>query len=716
MFEKYIKVNNLSVSESLFNFINTEAIPGTRINQKKFWEGFDNSIHFLTPRNIDLLNIRRKFQLEIDRWHLNNKDKQFNLKDYKLFLEKIGYIKKTGPDFKIQTKNLDDEISKIAGPQLVVPINNARYALNAANARYQSLYDSLYGSNIIESEESASERYDPERGLEVIKFTKKFLDDHFQIKNQSWKNINKIYISQNKLCFEINNKKFFLKDDLKYLGYRGEEKKPEAIILKNNNLHVEVIINPNAFSAKGDPAGISDIIVESAITTICDHEDSVASVDANDKVIGYRNWLGLMKGDLKIKFEKKGKNLLRKMNPDRKYFSKDGKILKLKGTALLLNRNTGHLMTSPAILLDNGSEIPEGIMDAFITSLCSIHDIKNKKNSKNGSIMIVKPKQHGPEECGFTDLIFSKVEEVLGLKKYTIKCGIMDEERRTSLNLKECIRRLKNRVFFINTGFLDRTGDEIHTSMESGPMMKKADMKSSNWIKAYELNNVNVGLSCGFSGIAQIGKGMFPEPDNMLKMFEEKKSHLEAGANCAWVPSPTAAAIHTLHYHEINIFEKQKILMKKNKINYDDLLKIPIIKKPNWSLDEISNEIANSAQSILGYVVRWIDQGIGCSKVPDINGVNLMEDRATLRISSQLISNWLHHGICSKRQVLEILKKMAKIVDEQNSKDKNYLKMFENFDKSIAFKTACELIFQGKNQPSGYTEPLLHLNRLIKKN
>ncbi len=716
MIEKYVKVNNLSVSERLYEFINFDVIPGTDINQKKFWEGFDVSVHFLAPKNRELLDTRRKFQLEIDRWHLNNKGRPIILKEYKSFLEKIGYLKKTGPNFNIQTKNLDDEISNIAGPQLVVPINNARYALNAANARYQSLYDSLYGSNIIQSEESASERYDPERGLEVIKFTKKFLDKHFQLKNDSWKNVNRIYVENEKLYFEMYNKKVTLINNKKFIGYRGTKEKPEAIILKNNNLHIEIIINPNAFSAKSDPAGIADVILESAITTICDHEDSVASVDANDKVTGYKNWLGLMKGNLKTKFEKKGKTLIRKMNPDRKYFSKDGLSQKLNGRALLLNRNTGHLMTNPAILLDDGSEIPEGIMDAFVTSLCCMHDLKSKKNSKKGSIMIVKPKQHGPEECEFTDLIFSKVEEVLNLKTNTIKCGIMDEERRTSLNLKECIRKLKNRVFFINTGFLDRTGDEIHTSMESGPMIKKADMKSSSWIKTYEMNNVKVGLDCGFSGVAQIGKGMFPEPDNMLKMIKEKKSHLEAGSNCAWVPSPTAAAIHALHYHEVNIFEKHEFLKKNKKINPDDLLKIPVVTKPNWSVDEIRNEIANSAQSILGYVVKWIDQGIGCSKVPDINGVNLMEDRATLRISSQLISNWLYHGICSRRQVLEILKKMAKVVDEQNKNDKNYLKMYENFDKSIAFKTACELIFQGKNQPSGYTEPLLHLNRLIKKN
>ena len=596
-----------------------------------------------------------------------------------------------------------------------MPITNARYVLNAANARYQSLYDSLYGTDVIQSLDSVSERYDPERGAEVIKFTKNFLDLRFPLVNGSWKSINKIYIKNNELKLVNYKKETTLKNFEKFIGFRGNKEKPEAIILKNNNLHVEIIINPYAFSARSDPAGISDIIVESAITTICDHEDSVACVDAQDKIEGYRNWLGLMKGDLKTKFEKKGKFYIRKLNPDRKYISKDGVIKKLKGRALLLNRNNGHLMTNPSVLLKDGSEIPEGILDAFITSLCSLHDIESNKNSKQGSIMIVKPKQHGPDECSFTDLLFGKVEELLKLKKNTIKCGIMDEERRTSLNLKECIRRLENRVFFINTGFLDRTGDEIHTSMESGPMVKKNEMKLSKWIQAYEINNVNIGLNCGFSGVAQIGKGMFAEPDNMSKMLKQKISHLKAGANCAWVPSPTAAAIHVLHYHEVDIFVEQKNVTKKNKFNFLDLLNLPIMGKKKLSHDEVRNEVANSAQSILGYVVRWIDQGIGCSKVPDINGVNLMEDRATLRISSQLISNWLHHGICSRKQVLEIMKKMAEVVDKQNNKDKNYQNMSPNFDKSIAFKTACELVFQGKNQPSGYTEPLLHLNRLIKK-
>ena len=714
MAENYIKLFNLSISEVLYKFVNDEALPGLDIKSQNFWRGLDRVAHELTPINRDILKKRHKLQLEIDRWHLNNK-KKIKISEYKKFLKNIGYLQNEGPDFKIKTENLDEEISKIAGPQLVVPVNNSRYVLNAVNARYQSLYDSLYGTNVIQSEESATERYDPERGLEVIKYSKKFLDKYFSLNSGSWQNVDKIEVLNKKLKININRINTTLKNEKKFIGFRGDKKKPNAIILKNNNLHVEIIINPNAFSAKSDAAGISDIILESAITTICDHEDSVATVDAADKVVGYRNWLGLMKGNLKSYFEKKGKNLIRKLNPDRKYISKDGVEKKLCGRALILNRNTGHLMTNPSILLRDGSEIPEGILDAFITSLCAMHDLKNKKNSKSSSIFIVKPKQHGPEECAFTDLIFNNVEKILKLKKNTIKCGIMDEERRTSLNLKECIRKLQSRVFFINTGFLDRTGDEIHTSMQSGPMIKKSDMKSSSWIKAYENNNVNIGLKCGFSGIAQIGKGMYPEPDNMSKMIKEKINHLNAGANCAWVPSPTAAALHALHYHEIDIFKIHKKLINRQKTNIDELLKIPVAHNPKWSSKEIRDEIANSSQSILGYVVRWIDQGIGCSKVPDLKEVNLMEDRATLRISSQLISNWLLHGVCSKRQVLEIMKRMAKIVDSQNMNDKNYEKMSPNFDKSIAFKTACELVFHGKDQPSGYTEPLLHLNRLIKK-
>tara|TARA_Y100001960_G_scaffold283421_1_gene318499 strand:- start:57 stop:2207 length:2151 start_codon:yes stop_codon:yes gene_type:complete len=716
MSKKYINTENLSISEDLYDFINSEAIAGTDISIDNFWKGFSKVSHELAPKNKKLLNIRKKLQMDMDRWHLENYEKEFNTKEYKSYLEKIGYLKKEGPDFKIKTKNIDQEISVIAGPQLVVPIMNARYVLNAANARWMSLYDSLYGTDVISSEESTSERYDPERGAKVIEYTKNFLDKNFKLKNSKWKNVNKISIKEHKLKLYLDKNSTELENDEKYVGYRLENEKVSAIILKNNNLHIEILINPNAFSAKRDPAGISDIIIESAISTICDHEDSVAAVDAEDKIIGYRNWLGLMKNNLTSEFEKNGKKLIRKLNTNRKYITKIGNKENLHGRSLLLNRNVGHLMTNSAVLLRDGSEMPEGILDAFVTSLCAIHDLKNKNNSRSGSIYIVKPKQHGPDETSFTNLLFTKVEEVLGLNKFTIKCGIMDEERRTTVNLKECIRTLEDRVFFINTGFLDRTGDEMHTSMEAGPMIKKGDMKSSTWIKAYENNNVDIGLQCGFSGVAQIGKGMWAMPDKMSDMLKQKISHLEAGANCAWVPSPTAAALHALHYHQINIFDKQAELKKREKAKLNDLLTLPIIKRPNWPEDEINKEISNSAQTILGYVVRWIDQGIGCSKVPDINNVGLMEDRATLRISSQHIANWLYHGICSRKQVLEIMKKMAKVVDQQNKNDKLYQKMSPQYDRSIAFKTSCELVFQGKNQPSGYTEPLLHLNRLIKKN
>ena len=630
-------------------------------------------------------------------------------------MKEVGYLKNEGPDFKIETNNIDEEISQIAGPQLVVPIMNARYTLNAANARWVSLYDSLYGTNIIESDEGGSERYDPLRGQEVIKYVREFFDKFIPINGTSWKNIAGLKVENKNLIILKDDYEYKLKDKDKFIGHRGEAKKPTAIILKNNKLHFEIIINPKAFSAAHDIAGISDVIAESAISTICDNEDSVAAVDSEDKVICYRNWLGLMKGDLKIQFEKNGKNLERKLNPDRSYISKDGKGLKLHGRSLLLIRNVGHLMTNPSIILKDGNEVPEGIMDAFLTTAAALHDLKKKKNSRKGSIYIVKPKMHGPEETAFTDLIFTKVEELFNLEKYTCKIGIMDEERRTSANLKECIRSLKNRVFFINTGFLDRTGDEIHTSMEAGPMIKKGDMKSSKWITAYENNNVDIGLKCGFSGKAQIGKGMWAMPDKMKEMLSEKIAHLEAGANCAWVPSPTAASLHSLHYHQINIFDEQKKITKRQSASLNDLLEIPIADRPNWSVDEINSEISNSAQTLLGYVVRWIDQGVGCSKVPDINNVGLMEDRATLRISSQHIANWIHHGITTKIQVINIMKEMAKVVDKQNENDKNYIKMSDDFERSLAFKTACDLIFNGKEQPSGYTEPILHLNRLKKK-
>ena len=711
----YKNVHNLKVAEDLLSFVNNELFKDTDISPENFWLGFDKIIHELAPKNKKLIQIRENLQKKIDEWHIKNRGNQIEIAQYKKFLLEIGYLTEEGPDFNIETENIDEEIANIAGPQLVVPIMNARYTLNAANARWVSLYDSLYGTNIIESEEGGSERYDPNRGQQVIKYVREFFDKYIPIDGTSWKNIAGLKIKDKNLIILKDDYEYFLKDKDKFVGHRGEINKPTAVILKNNKLHFEIIINPKAFSAAHDIAGISDVIAESAISTICDNEDSVAAVDSEDKIICYKNWLGLMRGDLKIQFEKNGKKLERKLNPDRSYISKDGKGLKLHGRSLLLIRNVGHLMTNPSIILKDGTEIPEGIMDAFFTTAAALHDLRKKRNSRSGSIYIVKPKMHGPEETAFTNLIFSKVEELFGLKKFTCKIGIMDEERRTSTNLKECIRTLKNRVFFINTGFLDRTGDEMHTSMEAGPMIKKGDMKSSEWITAYENKNVDIGLKCGFSGKAQIGKGMWAMPDKMKEMMDDKINHLKSGANCAWVPSPTAASLHSLHYHQINIFEEQKKIKKRDQAKLDDLLNIPINNKPDWSEKEINEEISNSAQTLLGYVVRWIDQGIGCSKVPDINDVGLMEDRATLRISSQHIANWIHHGITTKNKVLEIMKEMAKIVDKQNKNDKRYINMSDDFERSRAFKTACELIFKGKDQPSGYTEPLLHFNRLKRK-
>ena len=726
MKKKYLKIKNLSVAEELLNFINKELLQGTGVTEENFWNGFNKVVHELAPKNKELLEIRDELQKKIDDWHKKRKGKKFNLNEYTIFLKKIGYLKKPGPEFKIKTKNVDDEIAKICGPQLVVPISNERYALNAANARFVSLYDSLYGTDVIPETKGAvrGKTYNPIRGQKVIAYVRDFLDKHVALKEKSWKDLTEIpEVKNNKLNLKLKNPKQFV-------GYNNKSNLLSSLLFVNNNLHIDILFDQDGKLEVNNPDGnqdnikIHDIILESAISTICDHEDSVAAVDAEDKVIGYRNWLGLMKGDLKIEFKKKGKRILRKLNPDREYISPNGKKFKLHGRALLLNRNVGHLMTNPAILLKNGSEIPEGIMDAFITSAACLHDFKRKGNSRTNSIYIVKPKMHGPDECKFTDLIFSKVEDILKLKRYTIRIGLMDEERRTSANLKECVRALSNRLAFQNTGFLDRTGDEMRSSLEAGPMIKKGDMKSSIWIVAYENNNVDVGLACGFSAKAQIGKGMWAAPDLMADMIKQKISHPLAGANCAWVPSPTAAALHAMHYHEVDVFAKQKQLSKRKPAKLSDLLTIPIADRPNWSMEEITKELENNAQGILGYVVRWIDQSVGCSKVPDINGIGLMEDRATLRISSQHIANWLHHGICSKKQVLEVMKKMAKIVDNQNIKDPAlkghapYQAMSGNFDKSIAFKAACELVFYGKNQetsPSGYTEPILHINRLLKK-
>ena len=721
--EKFIKTYDLSVSNVLLNFVDKELLPGTNVSKKRFWKGLSETLHKLTPINKKLLETREKIQKSLDSFYLERKGKNFNYNEYKNFLKKIKYLKKNGPNFKIQTKNVDKEISSICGPQLVCPVSNARFLLNAANARWVSLYDSLYGSNIIPETKGAlkGKTYNPIRGKKVIEYARIILDKYVPLKNNSWRNLDIIpNIENNILNFELKNKK-------QLVGYKLNKKRLSSLLFKNNNLHIDVLfdysekLEINNPDGNQDPLKIHDIILESAISTICDHEDSVAAVDAEDKVVGYRNWLLLMKGNLSSTFKKKGKIIKRNLNSDREYQSFKNQKIKLHGRSLLLNRNVGHLMTNHAILLKDGSECPEGILDAFITSAACLHDFKRKGNSKTNSIYIVKPKMHGPEECAFTNLIFEKVEKILKLKRNQILCGIMDEERRTSVNLKECIRVLKNRVFFINTGFLDRTGDEIHTSMETGPMILKGDMKSTNWIKAYENNNIDVGLKCGFSGKAQIGKGMWAMPDLLKEMMSQKISHPLSGANCAWVPSPTAASLHALHYHEVDVFSLHK-KMKKRKSSYlRDLLTIPVENNPKWSKTIIEKELKNNCQGILGYVVRWIDQSVGCSKVPDINGIGLMEDRATCRISSQLISNWLHHGICSKKQVLEIMKKMAIIVDNQNLKDRGmkdqdpYQPMAPNFEKSVAFKAACDLVFHGKHQPSGYTEPLLHFNRLIKK-
>ncbi len=724
MSKKYVKIKDLSVSKRLANFIERELLPGTMISKNKFWTGFNKCVHELSPLNKQLLLKRESLQKKIDSWHLDHRGGKVNLKKYRKFLRDIGYISKSYSNFKIKTKNVDEEIADICGPQLVCPVSNARFLLNAANARWVSLYDSLYGTDIIPETLGAvkGKTYNPIRGAKVINYARDLLDKYLPLKNKSWKTLTKIP--------EIKNHKLnlILKNPEQFVGYTKKNNKLSSLLFKNNNLHLDIVFDQSGKMEVNNPEGnqdllkIHDIILESAISTICDHEDSVAAVDAEDKVLGYRNWLGLMKLTLKSEFIKNGKKVFRKLNSDRKYTTSTGKKIKLHGRSLLLNRNVGHLMTNPAILLKDGSECPEGILDAFITSTACLHDFKKRGNSRFKSIYIVKPKMHGPEECEFTDLIFEKVEKVLGLKKNSILCGIMDEERRTSVNLKECIRKLRNRVFFINTGFLDRTGDEIHTSMEMGPMVLKGNMKSTKWISAYENNNIDVGLACGFSGKAQIGKGMWAMPDLMKDMMKQKIVHPQAGANCAWVPSPTAAALHVLHYHEVNVFNIQKKLLKRKAAKISDLLTIPVAIKSNWSTQEITKELQNNAQGILGYVVRWVDQSVGCSKVPDINGIGLMEDRATCRISSQHITNWLYHGICSKKQVLEIMKKMAKIVDNQNLKDPSmkgqapYQTMSDNYDKSIAFKAACELVFHGRFQPSGYTEPILHLNRLLKKN
>jgi len=713
--------NGLKINTKLLNFVNNEIIPSTNIRSEEFWTNFGNIVHELAPINKKLIKKRDDIQKKIDEWHKKNKEKEFNKKEYLDFLKSISYIVEEKDKFNIETTNVDEEIANIAGPQLVVPVDNARYALNAANARWGSLYDALYGTDVIPGNKGKG--FDEQRARMVIAYVRKFLDEITPLENESWNNISGIKVKDKDIIFLIGKKEIYLKNKDQFIGYNGEKEKLSSILLKNNNLHIDILIDPNHFIGKIDKASISDFIIESALSTIIDNEDSVAAVDAEDKIKCYRNWLGLMKGDLTINMEKNGKKFVRKLNPDRTYISKDGNKITLHGRALLLNRNVGHLMTNPAIILKDGTEIPEGIMDAFMATLCALHDFKNKNNSRTGSVYIVKPKMHGPEEVAFTNTLFEKVEEALGIKKFSIKVGIMDEERRTTVNLKECIRKVKSRIVFINTGFLDRTGDEMHTSFEAGPMIFKGEMKKSTWLGTYEDWNVDIGLSCGFSGKAQIGKGMWAMPDQMANMMEQKINHPKSGANCAWVPSPTAATLHSMHYHKVDVFNEQKKIKFRNKAKLDNILEIPKADRPNWSTDDINRELENNAQGILGYVVRWIDEGVGCSKVPDINNIGLMEDRATLRISSQHIANWLHHGICTNDQVIKIMKKMAKIVDSQNEKDpayhrsgrSGYVKMSDNFENSIAFSAACDLVFKGRVQPSGYTEPLLHQKRLEKK-
>tara|TARA_B100000886_G_scaffold201997_1_gene139490 strand:+ start:1328 stop:3472 length:2145 start_codon:yes stop_codon:yes gene_type:complete len=709
----FVEKNGLKISSTLFEFVNNEAIPGTGVVSEDFWSKFSKVVHELTPINKALIKKRETVQKKIDDWHVSNKGKDFDKVQYVEFLKSINYLVQESDDFKIKTKNVDYEISSVAGPQLVVPVDNARYALNAANARWGSLYDALYGTDVIPGKKFKD--YNSERANKVVDYVRNFLNEIAPLEKIDWKEISKIFIEKNSLFFLSSSEKFQLKNTDQFVGFNGDKDNPSSILIKNNNLHIEIKIDSNSIVGKNDKAFISDIIVESALSTIIDNEDSVAAVDAQDKVHCYRNWLGLMKGDLKAHMEKNGKKFVRKLNPDREYISKDGKKITLHGRSLLLNRNVGHLMTNPSIILEDGSEIPEGILDGFISSLCALHDFKSKQNSRAGSVYIVKPKMHGPEEVSFTNTLFEKVETVLGMEKYSIKVGIMDEERRTTVNLKECIRQVKDRIVFINTGFLDRTGDEMHTSFEAGPMIFKGEMKKSIWLNSYEDWNVDIGLSCGFSGKAQIGKGMWAMPDQMSNMMDQKISHPNSGANCAWVPSPTAATLHSLHYHKVNVFDVQNKLKSRTKTKVENILEIPKADRPNWSIEDISRELENNAQGILGYVVRWIDQGVGCSKVPDINNVGLMEDRATLRISSQHISNWLYHGICKKDHVLEVMKKMARIVDEQNKNDPNYKKMSDDFDNSLAFSAACDLVFKGRSQPSGYTEPLLHKKRLEMK-
>ena len=709
---------SLTVSSHLKDFLENEVLVGLDITKEHFWSSFEKIVNEFSPRNKALLQKREDIQSQIDAWHIKNKNEDFNPEKYKTFLTEIGYIAPRSSDFKISTDNVDPEIKTIAGPQLVVPVMNARFALNAANARWGSLYDALYGTDVI-SEEDGAEKvggYNPVRGDKVISFAKNFLDETVPLEQGSFQDVLGFEFvdgSLQALLQELG--KVSLKDPTQYIGYKDNGNDSYDLLFKNNYLHFEIQIDPSHPVGQTDKANIKDILMESAITTIQDCEDSVAAVDGEDKAAVYRNWLGLMKGDLKESFDKNGSLITRELNPDRTYITSEGKELVLPGRSLMLVRNVGHLMTNPGVLDSDGNEVPEGIIDAMFTICIAMHDLNKNgqyQNSKTGSIYIVKPKMHGPEEVQFTCDLFSAVEDALGLPQLTVKVGIMDEERRTTVNLKECIEVAKDRVIFINTGFLDRTGDEIHTSMEAGPMITKADMKLHQWIAQYENWNVDIGLETGFKGKAQIGKGMWPMPDEMLGMYKTKTMHPKAGANCAWVPSPTAATLHAIHYHQILVSEEQEKIMHRDKASLDAILDIPVHQSPSEiSAEEIQAELENNCQGILGYVVRWVDQGVGCSKVPDINNVGLMEDRATCRISSQHIANWLYHNLVSEDQVREAMKKMALVVDDQNKADPLYKPMAPSYD-GLAFKAACNLAIQGRTQPSGYTEPILHQTRL----